>query len=61
MTIKEWNQFRRLLGKPRRFSKKFVHDEIGSLNKFRERVRIWLTKKQLINDGFFSPELTKAI
>ena len=61
MTINEWNFFRKRLGKPRRFSKKFVNDQIGSLNKYRERVRIWLTKKQLINDGYFSPELTRAI
>lgn len=61
LTIKEWNQFRKQLGKPRRFSRNFINQELRKLNLFRERTRIWNTKKQLIEDGMFSKELLYTI
>jgi len=61
LKIQGWNSFRKMLGKPRRFSRKFVNDELQNLNKYRERVRIWMTNKQIINDGSFAPELIRSI
>lgn len=61
MTVKEWNSVRRMAGKPRRFSQVLVNQELEQLNTFRERARVWVNKKQLINDGLFPKELTLAI
>ena len=61
MTISEWNATRKAIGKPRRFSQTLVNQELELLNTFRERVRTWLFKKQLINDGLFPKELTQVI
>jgi hypothetical protein len=61
LKVEEWNAVRRSIGKPRRFSQALVNQELDNLNTYRERARIWVTKKQLINDGLFPKELTQAI
>lgn len=61
MKVDEWNAVRRAIGKPRRFSQAFVNQELELLNTYRERARVWVTKKQLINDGIFPKELTQSI
>ena len=61
LAVAEWNAVRKTIGKPRRFSQNLVNQELEQLNTYRERARIWLHKKQLINDGLFPKELTHAI
>jgi hypothetical protein len=61
LTIAEWNALRKTIGKPRRFSQALINQELEQLNTFRERARVWLHKKQLINDGLFPRELTQSI
>ena len=61
MKRSEWNKLRAAFGKPRRFSRNFVNTELERLNLFRDRVRKWMSRKKLINDGAFSTELTKRI
>lgn len=61
MKVSEWNSLRKAMGKPRRFSQALINQELDQLNTYRERARIWVTKKQLINDGLFPKELTLSI
>ena len=61
MPVNEWNALRRAIGKPRRFSQALVNQELLQLASYREKARIWLGKKQLINDGHLPKELTRSI
>jgi hypothetical protein len=61
MTLAEWNIARKVVGKPRRFSQAFVNQELDHLNVYRERARIFINKRHLINDGMFPKELTNRI
>lgn len=45
MTRIEWNMIRRLLGKPRRMSPQFFRQEIASLERRRQKIRILQAKK----------------
>lgn len=57
----DWNKLRSGFGKPRRFSRNFVNSELERQNLFRDRVRKWMSRKKLQNDGAFSTDLTKKI
>lgn len=57
----DWNKLRASFGRPRRFSRNFINSELERLLLFRDRVRKWMSRKKLINDGAFSTELTKRI
>lgn len=61
LTIGEWNAVRKTMGKPRVFSQALINQELERLNSYRDKVRIWLSKKQLINDGLFPKEITRSI
>ena len=44
MTRHEWNFIRLAMGKPRRFSKNFIREEVEKLNEFRQLIRGFLNE-----------------
>lgn len=61
MSTNDWNSTRKLLGKPRRFSRKFVSQELEKLNIYRKRARDWISRKEIVDDGLFPAVLNQKI
>jgi len=61
LTKNEWSMLRSCMGKPRRFSNKFINEEREKLNRYRNLVRSYLYDKIHLPESRLHPDLVQKI